>query len=81
MTGGVSYHQSQSSVRKLQEVVEVATDLPSWSVVDSYLPAIEFRCRLGQELLLDPAGDLQFMLDALSLSGFLCPKAPGKVPD
>src|SRR5215213_6507699 len=66
MTGGVSYHQSQSSVRKLQEV---ATDLPSWSVVDSYLPAIEFRCRLGQELLLDPAGDLQFMLDALSLSG------------
>src|SRR5918995_7277366 len=81
MTGGVSYHQSQSSVRELQEVVEVSTDLPGWSVVGSYLPAIEFGCRLGQELLLDLAGDLQFVLDALSLLGFCCPKAPGQVAD
>src|SRR5215208_4476720 len=79
MTGGVSYHQSQSSVRKLQEVVEVSTDLPSRSVVGSYLPAIELRCRLGQELLLDLTGYLQFVLDALS--GFCCPKAPGEVAD
>ena len=53
-----------------QKVVEVATDLPGWSVVCSYLPAIEFGCRLGQELLLDAPGDLQFVLDALSLLGF-----------
>src|SRR5215208_6847819 len=81
MPRGVSYHQSYSSVRKRQEVVEVSTHLPSWSVVGSYLPAIEFGCRLGQQLLLDPSGDLQFVLDALSLLGFCCPKAPGEVAD
>jgi hypothetical protein len=28
---------------------------------------------------LDPAGDAKFLLDALSLSGFGCSKAPGEV--
>src|SRR5215211_8747634 len=81
MTGSVPHYQPEATARKFQEVVEVSSHLPSRSVVGRYPPAVEFGRRLGQELLLDPAGDLQLLLDALPLSGFRCPKAPGQVSD
>src|SRR5215218_11033109 len=60
MAGGVPHYQPQAPVFQFEEVVEVSSHFPSRSVVGCYPPAIEFGCRLGQELLLDPAGDAKF---------------------
>jgi hypothetical protein len=69
LAGGVPHDEAQASIFVLEEVVEVATNLPSRLVVSRYLPAVELGGRLGKELPLDLASDLQLLLDAFPLPG------------
>ena len=70
LVGDVADHEHDPSVRQRDEVVEVTADRPGRAVERGDVPARQVGQLLGQELLLDELGDLQFLVDPLPLTGF-----------
>jgi hypothetical protein len=66
LVGYVGDDHAQAAVVEGEKVVEVAADLARRLPVSGDLPTGEDRRRLGQQRLLDSAGDAQLGLDALA---------------
>src|SRR5215210_825342 len=71
LAANISHDQPQPAVRQLQEIVEVAADLARGLVVGRYLVVGKPWQRFRQEGLLDQAGNVQLLFEALPLLGLL----------
>ena len=69
LVGDVADDHAELAVGQLEEVVEVPADLARRLVVRGDVPPGQIGQLLGQELLLDQPGDVQFLLDALAGEG------------
>ena len=65
LVGDVPDHETNTSIRQGDHVVEVAADLPCGPVKGVYAPARKIGQLLWQEVLLDQPGDLELLLEAL----------------
>src|SRR5215211_7748132 len=71
LAANVPYNQSQTTIRQIEEVVEVAAHLTGRLVVDRDLMPFELGQRLWQKGVLDQASDPQLLFDTLPLLGLL----------
>src|ERR671921_1207107 len=67
----ISHDEAQASLRKLEEVVEVSSHLPSWLVEGCDLPALQLGHALWERGLLDASRYPELLLYTLSLDPLL----------
>jgi hypothetical protein len=71
LSGDIANNQAQATIRKEQEIVEIAANLTRRTIVWHNLPAGESRHIFGQKGVLNRLRRAQFLLDAFALAYLL----------